>query len=150
MDSRSASVLFGRRVDRRGSPLRTYVVLEVLIAAYCLVLPFLLLATESGYVLLAGYFFESTAFTFSLRFSLAFLLVLLPAVLMGGTLPVLARQLVAGVEQTQKYVASLYSLNSFGAVLGAATAGFVTLPCSGSMPRWPSPPCLTWPPPDCS
>jgi len=125
------SVLFGRRVDRSGSPLRTYVVLEVLIAAYCLVLPLLLWAAESGYVILAGYFFESTTFTFWLRFGLAFLLVLFPAVLMGGTLPVLARQLVVNVEQTRKYVASLYSLNSFGAVLGAATAGFVTLPLFG-------------------
>jgi len=125
------SVLFGRRVDRRGSPLRTYVTLEVLIAAYCLVLPLLLWAAESGYVILAGYFFESTTFTFWLRFSLAFLLILLPAVLMGGTLPVLSRQLVVSVEQTRKYVASLYSLNSFGAVLGAATAGFVTLPLFG-------------------
>ena len=125
------SVLFGRRVDRRGAPLRTYVVLEVLIAAYCLVLPLLLAATESGYVILAGYFFESTTFTFSLRFSLAFLLVLLPAVLMGGTLPVLCRYLVVSVDQTRKWVASLYSLNSFGAVLGAATAGFVTLPLFG-------------------
>jgi spermidine synthase len=125
------SVLFGRRVDRRGSPLRTYVVLEVLIAVYCLILPLLLMVTESGYVVLAGYFFESTTFTFSLRFGLAFLLVLFPAVLMGGTLPVLARQLIASAEQTQKYVASLYSLNSFGAVLGAATAGFLTLPLFG-------------------
>jgi len=125
------SVLFGRRVDRLGSPLRTYVVLEVLIAVYCLLLPLLLQATQSGYILLAGYFFDSPGFTFSLRFSLAFLLILLPAVLMGGTLPVLCRQLVTGVEQTQKYVASLYSLNSFGAVLGAATAGFVTLPLFG-------------------
>jgi spermidine synthase len=125
------SVLFGRRVDRLGSPLRTYVVLEVLIAVYCLLLPLLLQATQSGYILLAGYFFESPSFTFTLRFSLAFLLILLPAVLMGGTLPVLCRQLVTGVEQTQKYVASLYSLNSFGAVLGAATAGFVTLPLFG-------------------
>jgi len=125
------SVLFGWRVDRSGSPLRTYVALEVLIAAYCLVLPLLLWTAESGYVILAGYFFESTTFTFALRFSLAFLLVLLPAVLMGGTLPVLARQLVVSVEQTRKFVASLYSLNSFGAVLGAATAGFVTLPLFG-------------------
>ena len=70
------SVLFGRRVDRRGFPLRTYVALEVLIAAYCLLLPLLLRAAELGYVLLAGYFFESTTFTFLLRFSLALLLVL--------------------------------------------------------------------------
>jgi spermidine synthase len=125
------SVLFGRRVDRLGSPLRTYVVLEVLIAVYCLLLPLLLQATQSGYIILAGYFFESPSFTFALRFSLAFLLILFPAVLMGGTLPVLCRQLVTSVEQTQKYVASLYSLNSFGAVLGAATAGFVTLPLFG-------------------
>jgi len=125
------SVLLGRRVDRLGSPLRTYVILEVLIAVYCLLLPLLLQLTQSGYIFLAGYFFESASFTFALRFSLAFLLILFPAVLMGGTLPVLCRQLVTGVEQTQKYVASLYSLNSFGAVLGTATAGFVTLPLFG-------------------
>ena len=50
---------------------------------------------------------------------------------MGGTLPVLARRLVGKVEQTRHYVANLYALNSFGAVLGAATAGFITLPLFG-------------------
>ena len=50
---------------------------------------------------------------------------------MGGTLPVLARQLVGRVEDTQRQVANLYALNSFGAVLGAGLAGFITLPTLG-------------------
>jgi len=125
------AVLFGRRADRSGRPLRIYVVLELLIGAYCLVLPLLLYLTSLGYVSLATHFFELGALTLLLRFTLVTLLILFPAVLMGGTLPVLARQLIGQVEDTQRQVANLYALNSFGAVLGAGFAGFLVLPFLG-------------------
>jgi spermidine synthase len=51
--------------------------------------------------------------------------------MMGGTLPALARHLIGRVEDTRREVASLYALNSFGAVLGAGMAGFVALPALG-------------------
>ena len=93
------SVVLGRRADRSALPLRLYLTLEVLIAAYCLALPLLLWASQSGYVILAGQFFESTGLTFALRLTLATLLILFPAVLMGGTLPVLARRLVGKLNR---------------------------------------------------
>jgi spermidine synthase len=123
--------LFGRRVDRSGRPLRTYVILEMLIGGYCLILPLLLYLTGLGYVSLATDLFELSGFTLLLRFVLVTLLILFPAVLMGGTLPILARHLIGRVEDTQRQVASLYALNSFGAVLGAGIAGFLTLPLLG-------------------
>jgi spermidine synthase len=125
------SVVFGRRADRSGQPLSTYVKLEFLIAAYCLVLPFLLMIAGLAYVSLGTVFFESGVIKIVLRFVLAILLVLPPAFLMGGTLPVLARHLVGRVEETQRQVARLYALNSLGAVLGAGLAGFITLPLMG-------------------
>ena len=128
------SVLFGRRADRSERPLRTYVILEVLIGGYCLLLPLLVELAGMGYVSLATQFFDSPGIKIVLRFGLVILLVLFPAVLMGGTLPILARRLISRVEQTQRQVANLYALNSMGAVLGAGLAGFVTLPFLGIYP----------------
>ena len=125
------AVVFGRLVDRGWRPLRTYVVLELVIAGYCLFLPLLVWAAGVGYVSLAAGSFGSTGRELLLRFGLSLLVLLLPAVLMGGTLPVLARHLVGEIEETQNRVASLYALNGFGAVLGAGVAGFLTLPLLG-------------------
>jgi spermidine synthase len=128
------SVLLGRRVDRAGRPLRTYVILELLIAGYCLLLPVFLHVAGLGYVALGTQFFESASFKGLSRFVLSLLVVLFPSVLMGGTLPVLARHLIGQVSQTQRRVAGLYGLNNFGAVLGAGIAGFVALPLVGVYP----------------
>ncbi len=89
------AVVIGRRVDARGRPLFTYVVLEFGIAAYCIVLPLLVLGAGVGYVALAGVVFDSPSLKLLLRFALALLLP--PAVMMGGTLPALARHLIGRV-----------------------------------------------------
>lgn len=122
------SVLFGRRVDRKGRALRTYVVLEGAIGLYCLLLPLLLQIVAAGYVHLAERTLEIEGSKLALRLALAVLVVLPPAVWMGGTLPLIARHLIERVGETQRRVASLYALNSFGAVVGAGLAGFVVLP----------------------
>jgi len=128
------AVLFGRHTDRAGHPLQTYARLELLIAAYGLLLPFILRAAGAGYDALAPRWFEQGGLLFALRFTLALLCVLLPAIWMGGTLPILARFLVVRVESTRGAVARLYALNNLGAVLGAGLAGFWTLSSFGILP----------------
>jgi predicted membrane-bound spermidine synthase/tetratricopeptide (TPR) repeat protein len=128
------SFFFGGRSDRREKPLATYSRLEFLIAGYGLVLPFLLRAAGIGYEALATRFMEHGAELFALRFVLALLSVLLPAIWMGGTLPIVARFLVVRVESTRGAVAGLYALNNLGAVLGAWVAGFWTLEAFGIYP----------------
>ncbi|MCZ6766556.1 MAG: fused MFS/spermidine synthase [bacterium] len=128
------ALVFGRRVDRVGRPLHTYVVLEVLIAIYGLLIPLLLKVAGSGYIALSMHFFESGTLKLLLRFVLAILVVITPAVLMGGTLPILARSLTDRVKDTRQNVGRLYALNSFGAVIGAGVAGFVALPLLGVYP----------------
>lgn len=128
------AAIFGRRVDRCGHPLRTYVKLEILIGAYCLVLPWLLKAASLAYVAIATGFVDAPGLKLLLRLALALAIVAPPAVMMGGTLPLLARHLVGRAVDTQRAVARLYGLNSLGAVLGAGVAGFALLPFFGVYP----------------
>ena len=62
-----------------------------------------------------------------LKISLSLLTLLLPATLMGGTLPVLSRYLASSLRELEIKVAQLYTLNSLGAVVGALLAGFVLI-----------------------
>lgn len=122
------AVLFGRRSDKRERPLMVYVALEVAIGIYCLVLPWITEGAGFVYEQVAGAVFEQQALKVPLRLVLALSVVALPAIMMGGTLPVLARYLIAEVAQTRKQVSSLYALNNIGAVLGSGAAGFYLLP----------------------
>lgn len=125
------SYLFGQRSDRSERPLRMYLILELIIGGYCLLIPLVLHVAGLGYISLAAYVFESAALKLLLRFFLAMLVIIIPAFLMGATLPILARHLVGEVQQTRRKVAGLYALNSLGAVLGAGLTGFLTLPLLG-------------------
>jgi hypothetical protein len=68
------------------------------------------------------------------RFAVVMPILLVPTTLMGTTLPLLTRHFV---EQEQRSTAAasnvgtLYSINTFGAVLGIFLAGFVLLPNVG-------------------
>ncbi|MCE9595138.1 MAG: fused MFS/spermidine synthase [Planctomycetes bacterium] len=124
----AGSALFGRRADRSPSPLRMYAVLEFVIAAYALALPFLVRGAGSVFVALASRASEEASLTRTLlRLGLAIAVLALPAVLMGGTLPILARHLVRSLGETRARVGELYTINTFGAVAGAVLGGFVLL-----------------------
>jgi predicted membrane-bound spermidine synthase/tetratricopeptide (TPR) repeat protein len=49
---------------------------------------------------------------------------LIPTILMGGTLPILVRFISHKLEESGRNIAVLYFLNSFGAVVGSLLAGF--------------------------
>ena len=58
------------------------------------------------------------------RFALAFLVLVLPATLMGGTLPVMVKFFTRNRESLGRRVGHLYALNTLGAVVGTLSAGF--------------------------
>ncbi|MCC6409895.1 MAG: fused MFS/spermidine synthase [Planctomycetes bacterium] len=124
----AGSTLFGRRADRSGSPLRLYAILELVIAIYALALPWLVRAAGSAFVAVASRAGEdATLVRTLLRLALASAVLLVPAILMGGTLPILARHLVKSLGETRARVGELYTINTFGAVAGAMLGGFVLL-----------------------
>jgi spermidine synthase len=127
------SWLFGRIADRSHRPLRLYAILEVGVGAYAFFFPKILAMTDLVYL----WFFRSFApgfYTLSLlRFILSVILLLLPTVLMGGTLPVLSRLWAYSspkkVSQRRigQSVGLLYAINTFGAVVGSFLAGYVLI-----------------------
>jgi spermidine synthase len=117
--------LVGRRADRHAHPAWLYGRLEILIGLFGLVSPFVLRLAQLGYIALAGGLPEGSAGSIALRFGLAGLVLLVPTTLMGATLPVLTRAF-SGADRTRlrPSLGRLYGLNTLGAVLGAALAGF--------------------------
>ncbi len=66
-----------------------------------------------------------------LQFAITLLVVGAPCVLMGGTLPLLIRELTARDGALDQATGWLYAINTFGAATGCYLAGFVLLPTMG-------------------
>src|SRR5947207_1615225 len=117
--------LLGRKADRHPRPAALYGWLEIAIGAFGLASPFVLSLAHRVYIGTAGTFALGSAASVALRFGLAALVLLVPTTLMGGTLPALTKGFM-GVERDrlQTSLGRLYALNTLGAVVGTALAGF--------------------------
>ncbi|GIW08555.1 MAG: hypothetical protein KatS3mg060_3360 [Dehalococcoidia bacterium] len=62
-----------------------------------------------------------------LRFALAFTILLIPTTLMGATLPVLLSAPVLREREHGATIGLIYAANTFGAIAGALTAGFILI-----------------------
>ncbi|MBI3829127.1 MAG: fused MFS/spermidine synthase [Planctomycetes bacterium] len=128
------SYLAGRWLERRLARgpvklLRVYGVLECAIGLYCALLPWLFDAVAPVY---AGMYGEAgSAALAPARFMLSFLLLLVPTTCMGATLPVLSQFMTRTPLGLSRAAGTLYAVNTFGAVAGAAGAGFILLPWLG-------------------
>jgi spermidine synthase len=123
------SRFFGKRVDRARRPLRLYAYLEFGIAFFGALVPFLVLAVQPVYVgVVRALPLEAWV---APRLAVALALLLPPTILMGGTLPVLARFLVRTDELLGRRIGLLYAVNTAGAVLGSFLAGFFLIEALG-------------------
>jgi spermidine synthase len=121
------SYVAGKKVDRspeKGNLLSLYGRLEIGIGLYGLLLPILIVVAKPVYVLaydlLFQWFWPYTLFTFAG----SALLLLLPASLMGATLPILCRYYVHELDHLGARTGRLYGLNTVGGAVGAVLAGF--------------------------
>jgi len=103
-----------------------YIVLELLIGLGGLALLPILLNLD---VLMAQ--FPVLGTELGLKFALAMVLLSIPTICMGATFPVMASILIRRQHEVGMRVSQLYSLNTVGAVLGAALSGFVFIPTWG-------------------
>ena len=114
----------GRRADRLSQPLRLYALLELAVAVVGIAAT---LALGSS----AGLFARLQGSIGLLAWALPFTLVALPAVLMGGTLPVLVRAVSAQGAAAGRAGGQLYAANTAGAIVGTLLAAFVLIPLLG-------------------
>jgi len=120
------SWIFGRLADRVKRPLASYGLLELGIGASALVSLALLRAVEA---LVASMSFSAAGgLAFAVLRTLGtFLVLVVPTLLMGGTLPMLAKEVVGQRGTAGRSVGLLYGVNALGGAAGSLLAGFVTI-----------------------
>ncbi|MBL8915967.1 MAG: spermidine synthase [Archangium sp.] len=121
--------LLGRRADRARRPLALYGFLELGIGAYALVMPSVLEVMASVYLKVAPGL-EGVP-RLSARLALAASALIIPTLLMGGTLPVLMRHLTEKLGTARRELSLLYAVNSLGASVGCLFAGMTLVPAVG-------------------
>ena len=126
------SAVFGGLTRRIRSPIRVYGWLELGTGAWAALLPLLFGWSAAGYPDLFRALGRSYAVLPWIQFAIGAALLLLPTTLMGATLPVLSQTLARTEHRVGRLVGGLYAVNTCGAVLGAAAAGYVLLPWLGN------------------
>ena len=125
------SVVGGRLADRVRNPLRMYAILELLVVVAVLLTP----ATFQGlHEVYRGAFasLEQNATMLALvRFALAIAAIGPATILMGATLPTLSRYLVRDHNMMGREFGSLYTVNTFGAIVGTLTSGLLLIELIG-------------------
>ena len=116
------SYLFRNKADEAKSPILLFAKLELGIGLYGLIILQLFKILPSIYLSISA-----SGLQF-LQFGLSFIVLIIPAILFGGTWPVVNK---AYVKELGKDVGRLYSINSFGAALGSIAAGFILIPLLG-------------------
>jgi len=112
-------------------PLRQYAVLELAIGLYALAFPFILAGVNGAFLAAFGRW-GGSFFTLSLiRFLLALVALVLPATLMGATLPIITRRGVKALGSLGTDLGRLYGVNTVGAALGTFVTGFFLLELLG-------------------
>lgn len=125
------NVLVARRAARSPRPLAFYGWLELGIGALAALFPFYYEICYGLYLTAAGHFQPGSTIVFALKFLFGLLTVLAPTVLMGGTIPTLARLVTRGLGDVREKVSLLYAINSAGAVVGIWLADWKWIPATG-------------------
>ncbi len=118
------SFTFGRVIDKGRNPLLVYALLEAGIGVFAFLMPVLFAGLSELYVAMSRRFGVEYYQLSLLRFVLSFLVLLVPATFMGGTLPVIVKFFARRSDRLGWNVGYLYATNTFGAVVGALSAGF--------------------------
>lgn len=118
----TGSLALSRFVERRRHPLQVYAWLELAIGACGIAMLFAMPLVQSVYTSVVGHGVSALL----LRGVLAVLCLLPPTVMMGATLPAVARW-VRTTPRGVSWLGYFYGANTLGAVLGCLLAGFYLL-----------------------
>ncbi len=115
------------------SPLKLFAAVEILIGVFSAVaLPLLFLIVQSEDVRMFISRFSGQLELLALsNFVMALSLMLLPAILIGATLPLIGQIFVSDLRKTGKTVGKIYAVNTLGNVLGALLPGLLIMPLLG-------------------
>jgi spermidine synthase len=120
-----------RSVMRTTNPIRLFGFIEAAIGLYALALPAAIAVANLGFLAVARPLANATACLTLLRFVLALLVLIVPTMLMGASLPVLSEAILRSREQFTARLGWLYGSNTAGATLGVLACAFLLVPTLG-------------------
>ena len=113
----------GRLVDSARWRTAAFGLVEIAVAGWALVMPFLLDGLRKIAPILAALVPESLPAATLVRFALAFLVLAVPCILIGATFPLLCRVVVASRDDIGRRIGILYSWNTLGSAIGCVVTG---------------------------
>jgi predicted membrane-bound spermidine synthase len=120
--------VLGRRVDRHARPAMLYGLLEIAIGLFGLLSPWVTAGIGAVYLGVARALVPGLWVATAIKFVFAFVVLLIPTFLMGGTLPVLTRAFARDrSDQLRGELALFYGLNTVGGVAGCLLAGYLLI-----------------------
>ncbi len=120
----AGNALLGQRADHAARPLRLYAALELVIAVSAAASPWLVDVVRWLYIAVGGQPVLGLFGAAVVRLFLATLVMGIPTLAMGGTLPAAARAVTLQSDVSRRDVALLYGLNALGAVTGTLLSTF--------------------------
>ncbi len=129
------SHLGGRFASRVRRPLFVYGVAEVLVGLVCALTPLFFDVVASAYRALVAATPDSLVAVTVVRATLTAMVVVIPTIAMGVTMPMLARALAGATaldaETSKRRLAALYAANTLGGAVGALVSAYAVLPWLG-------------------
>jgi spermidine synthase len=125
------SYVGGRVGDRVRHPLAVFAAVEIAIGALALAMPAAFDAARDIYVWESGWLPDSSLARLAARFLSSFLLLLVPSMLMGSTLPLIVRSSLTRLDAIGSRIGFLYGANTAGAITGCLVTGFYLIGALG-------------------
>jgi spermidine synthase len=121
----------GRIADRVKNLLMVFGLLELGIGIFGLVTIPLIHLMPPFYFKIYRAFHLSPSLYFFFQFLLCSGIMLVPTTFMGATFPVVSKKVTVSLNDMGRWVGSAYSFNTFGAIIGSFSAGFILIPLVG-------------------
>jgi spermidine synthase len=125
-------LLLGPRADRHPRPLLFYATLESIVAVFAALSPVLLALARTLYLASGGSNRLGMVAATAERLVLSVIVLGVPTIAMGGTLPAAARAVTGAGDVRRRNLATLYAVNTLGAVAGCLLATFFLLEIYGT------------------
>lgn len=121
----------GRIADRGKNLLMVFGFLELGIGIFGLITIPLIHMLPPLYFKIYKAFHLSPTIYFLFQFLLCSAIMLIPTTFMGATFPVVSKKVTTSMNEMGRWVGSAYSFNTFGAIIGSFSAGFILIPILG-------------------
>ncbi|MFO7888891.1 MAG: fused MFS/spermidine synthase [bacterium] len=125
------SIIIGKYADKYPRPLRLYAGLELGVGVTAVIIMLIRPVLPSLFAVFFNLLRPSSPILYIIQFIICFFIMLPATFMMGGTLPALSKKIIREESTLGINTGRLYSINTFGAMLGTLVTGFILIPYIG-------------------